>query len=185
MWVNCDVGCPGCPNPKPLRTVFVFVFLFILLSLFALPVYAATLWNRSLSRILLEMEGVTTKFRNLVGLSWGTTVLMIIGWTLIPLTKHAAATIPLITGCILEVANVLTLISISKSMYREAMPLKYEWKTLTYTAIPHFILFGIIVIIFFSAIGLCCDAMKAGAYRPREKYIVVFVEVSTSVTRVS
>ena len=182
-------------NPKPVRTIVILLLLSVIVSLLGLPVYSATLWNRNLSRLLLEiqMDGADY-FVQVIAFSWTTTLLFFAGWALIVRCKSGWATVPWLMAAALEIANVVAITKASsriasKTAIAEMAALQAEWTTLTRGAIPHFILVALVVLLFFGGLCYwCCkqnicshDHVYYGEEGERDAYVVVFVKV----TRVS
>ena len=178
-------------NPKPRRTLVILVLLSVFVALFGLPVYSSTLWNRNVTRILLDINlGDSDLFIQVIAFSWTTSLTFFAGWALIAFCKSWWATLPWLMAAALEIANVVAITKISSRMdfktYMEEMAaLQSEWKTLTMVAIPHFILFAIVVLLFVGGFcywccknGICHDHDYPTSAGERDAYVVVFVRVT-------
>lgn len=170
-------------NPDPLVSLAVVLLLAVITSLFGLPVYAATLWNRNLSRLFIDNLGIDSLFEQVLAFSWTTSLLLLLGWILIFLLESGWCTIPLFLAACLEIANVVTIVKISG---HDLGYFASEWKTLTLTAIPHYILFAIVVLLIIAGFCyLCCcsDSGGGGATEAADSYVVVFVQVKVVAVR--
>ena len=144
-------------NGKPKRTVKVFFVLAATCGLLALPIYCATLYNRTYPRICIEASGLKKTYKNLLGISWATTILLDIGTIVEVTAEHWIAQLAFIAGILLEVVNFIMIGKLTKGGMESAMR---EYNDLVLSGIPHYIVFALFILVV--VIAVCKEICQGG-----------------------
>lgn len=148
-------------NGQPIRTLRVLILLTFTVSLCALPIYASALYNRDLQRIIIESSGSKQIFKNLLGISWATTILLVLGVILTAVTDIGVGPVLIVLGLIIEIANVVMIGKLTRKGMKKLMR---EYYDLTLTGIPHYMLFALFLLVL--VISVCQSVRKDGGCFP-------------------